>query len=244
MDNEGAFGRCLTYLDSQYMVHPGQVRFHNADRVAVAISREAGSGAIPIAEKLAEYLQAHTPSNDRPWTVFDKNLIETVLEDHHLPARLAKFLPEDRISAINDTVDEILGLHPPSWVLIRQSTETMLRLAELGNVILVGRGATVVTSRLPHVLRVRLVGSLEKRVARVQETERLSQAEARASVRRQDHGRAWYVRKFFRRDNADVLVHDLVINTDRLSEQEVAKLIGDTTLLRVRSATGELAQVV
>jgi diguanylate cyclase (GGDEF)-like protein len=45
------------------------------------------------------------------------------------------------MSEITDTLDELLGLHPPAWTLVRQMTETILHLAEMGNVILVGRGA-------------------------------------------------------------------------------------------------------
>jgi len=206
--------------------------------MAVAFSRQAGCGALRIGEKLAECLQAVGPADDPPWTVFDQDLITKVLEDHHLPARLARFLPEERISAISDTVDEILGLHPPSWILVRQSAETILSLAELGNAILVGRGANVITNGLPNVLRVRLVGSFERRVARVQETEHLTRARAQAFVRRHDRGRAGYVRKYFNRDITDVLLHQLVINTDEVSEEEVVRVLGDAVLHRTQSMGG------
>ncbi len=232
MNRENAFGRCRTYLDIQSKIGPELLPIHNPLRMAVAVSRQTGSGAIHIAEKLAEYLQAETPADERPWTVFDKELITKVLEDHHLPARLAKFLPEDRVSYINDIVDEILGLHPPSWVIVRQSTETILRLAELGNVILVGRGANAITSRLPHVLRVRLVGSLEQRIARVQAMEHLEYAEALALIHRRDRGRARYVKTYFHRDIADTLLYDMTINTDHLAVEEVVRLLGDAVLRR------------
>ena len=240
MDNNNAFGRCLTYLDSQSKIGHGFVEVHDSPRMAVAVARQTGSGAIRIAEKLAGYLQARLPAEERPWTVFDKNLINQVLEDHHLPARLARFLPEDRVSYINDMVDEILGLHPPSWVVVRQSTETILRLAELGNVILVGRGANAITSRLPNVLRVHLVGSLERRVARVQARDHLNRAEAVDFIRRQDRGRARYVKTYFHRDVSDALLYDLTINTDHLSEDEVVRLMGDAVLLRKNLADREL----
>jgi cytidylate kinase len=210
--------------------------------MSVAISRQAGSGAIRIAEELAAYLQSFTPAEERPWTVFDRNLVAKVLEDHHLPARLAKFLPEDKVSAISDMVDEILGMHPSSWVMVRQVTETMLRLVELGNVILVGRGANTIVSRLPHVLRVRLVGSLDRRVARVEESEHLNPKEALAFIRRTDRGRAAYVRKYLRQDIADVLLYDLIINTDRFSLDEVVHQIGDVVLRRLGAGSAELKQ--
>ena len=57
-----------------------------------------------------------------------------------------------------------MGLHPSSWTLVQQTNATILQLAQMGNVILVGRGATVITSKLNNVFHVRLVGSLEKRI--------------------------------------------------------------------------------
>ncbi len=240
MNRQDAFARCLAYLSGQIRSRgtPGEVE--RPERMAVAISRQAGTGAVSIAERLAEYLQARGSARDQPWTVLDKDLMARVLEDHHLPARLAKFLPEDKVNAISDMVDEILGLHPPSWLILHQSAETILRLAELGNVILVGRGAPVITARLSNVLRVRLVGSLERRVARFQQMEHLNGEEALALVCRTDSGRARYVKKYFHRDVADLLLYDLIINTDRLSDDQVARLIGDAVLDLTRSARSEL----
>jgi len=240
MNAQSAFARCLAYLNSQSQPQSGLVPLQNSQHMAVGISRQAGSGSSRIAHKLAEYLQAFTRGDERLWTVFDKNLIAKVLEDHHLPARLAKFLPEAKVSAISDTVDEILGLHPPSWVVVPQTIETILRLAELGNVILVGRGANAITSRLPNVLHVRLIGSLQRRVARVQESEHLSQAAALVYIRRRDRGTAQYVRRFFHKDPTDVSLYDLTINTDHLDEDEVVQLIGGPVLRRMRGHGGGL----
>lgn len=130
---------------------------------AVTISRQTGSGAHSVAEKLAVLLQAQTPKDACPWTVFDKNLVDKVVQEHDLPERVARFMPEDRTSAISDTMEELFGLHPPSWLLVRKVTETVLHLAELGNVILIGRGGALVTASLSHVFHVRLVGSLKRR---------------------------------------------------------------------------------
>ncbi len=236
MNIDDGFARCLAYLGSQSQLVKVPVPIQQVSRMAVAISRQTGAGALGIAQRLAVYLQAAQEPGEPPWTVFDKNLIDKVLEDQQLPARLAKFLPEDRINAINDIADEILGLHPPSWLIIHQATGTILRLAEMGNVILLGRGAGLITGRLPNVLRVRMVGSLEQRVARVQEAEHLNREAALAFVRRNDRGRARYVRKYLHQDVADVLRYDLTLNTDQFSEDEAAHTIGEIVLSRLASA--------
>ena len=226
--------RCRTFIDAQ-MQSAGVAAVTAATREsrrAVTISRQTGSGAHSIAEKLAVLLQARSPIDAAPWTVFDRNLVEKVLEDHHLPQRLAQFMPEDRISELKDTIDELIGLHPPSWTLVRQTADTILRLVELGNVIVIGRGATIITGKLDHVFHVRLVGSMDRRAKRVQELEHLSEKEALALIRRQDRGRERYLKKYFHTDLHDPLLYHLVINTDKVSDDEAARLIADAVLPR------------
>ena len=226
--------RCRTFIDA-HMQAGGKGLVSAKDggrRRAVTISRQTGSGAHSVAEKLAACLQAHPPKDARPWTVFDRNLVEKVLEDHNLPQRLARFMPEDRVSEIADTMDELFGLHPPSWTLVRQTTETILHLAELGNVILIGRGATVITGKLDYVFHVRLVGSLETRVARIQELHRLDKAVALKLIRREDRGRRRYLKTHFNTDLNDPLLYHLVINTDLVSYENAAQIIADAMLKR------------
>ncbi|HKI70063.1 MAG TPA: cytidylate kinase-like family protein, partial [Verrucomicrobiae bacterium] len=159
---------------------------------AIAISRQSASGAHAVAEKLAKMLDLHAPKGAPAWTVFDRNLVEKVLEDHHLPDRLARFMPEDAVSHINSIMEELFGLHPPSEVLVHQTSETILRLAKLGRVILLGRAAVLVTAHLPHVLRVRLVAPLKQRIEFMQRTEGMNHKEARERVHEEDQGRKRY----------------------------------------------------
>jgi hypothetical protein len=197
---------------------------------AVTISRQTGSGAHVVGEELAAYLQAHSPKDACPWTVFDRNLVEKVLEEHHLPERMAKFLAEDRISELQDTMDEFFGLHPPSWTLVRQTADTILHLVELGRVIIIGRGGGIITRRLDYVFHVRLVGSLERRLAHVQDYYQMGKKEALEFIQREDRGRRRYLRKYFNLGIDDPLLYHLVINTDLIPHKVAARMIGDALL--------------
>jgi cytidylate kinase len=222
------FENCLTFINWQWQ--GGTERFTAAEAVtrnAVTISREAGSGAHTIAEKLAARLQAHASPSARPWTVFDRNLIEQVLEDHHLPARLARHVSEDRTSQFEDIVNELFDIRPPSWELVQQTAETMLRLAHLGKVILIGRGANLVTGRLPNVLHVRLVAPIEQRIAHMQELRKLDRKAATASVRREDRERARYLKKYFKADAENPLLYHLVINTGLVGYDGAVEVIAN-----------------
>ena len=150
-----------------------------------------------------------------------------MLEEHSLPKSLARFMPEDRISEVSDTMDELFGLHPPSWDLVHKTSETILHLAQLGHVIIIGRGANVITAKLDGVLHVRLVGSEEKRVDRATEFYELSKRAARDFIQREDRGRVRFMRKYFDVNIDDPLLYHLIINTDRIDGDDATKLIVD-----------------
>jgi cytidylate kinase len=141
-------------------------------------------------------------------------------------------MPEDATSHINDIMEELFGLHPAPEILVQQTSETILRLAKLGQVILMGRAAAVITAELPQVLRVRLVAPLEKRVEFMKITEGLSAKEARARVHQEDLGRRRYFKRYFNKNDNDPLLYHLVINTGLVSLDDAARIIGDVVLQR------------
>ncbi len=218
---------CESFINCQLQARAEGPVFHPSPspRRAVTISRQSGAGAHVVAEKLADLLQRQVSEDVCHWTVFDRNLVEKVLEEHHMPGHLAKFMTEDRISEISDTLDELFGLHPPSWTLVRQTADTILHLVELGKVILIGRAGAAITRKLDYVFHVRLVASLERRVQYIQRLHRLDARAARALVRKEDLGRRRFLRKYFHRDIDDPLLYHLVINTDVVSYDEAAQMI-------------------
>jgi cytidylate kinase len=110
-------------------------------------------------------------------------------------------------------------------------------LAEIGNVVIIGRAANVVTQDAAHAFHVRLVGSLEARVRRVQQRDSLARADAVEQVRRIDAARRRYVKKYYAADIDDPLLYDVVLNTDRASESDLAALIADAVIRGRHRAT-------
>lgn len=226
MEDNIGLDRCLTFINCQLKPADRALPGRDAGRPpTLTISRQAGCGALEVAEKLVTFLQPRMPKGAPPWTVFDRNLMEKVLHDHNLPARLAKFLPEDRMTELQDIVDEVFGLHPPSWTVVRQISETILQLAELGGVILIGRGANVITAKLPNAFHVRLVAPLENRVEHAREFYQMSQKAAREFCLKADRGRRRYLKKYFDADVDDPLLQHLTINTGLVSYDEAAQII-------------------
>jgi len=234
-------GRCLSFINCQLMPNARAVLSRDSQTHwrAVTISRQAGTGGHLVADCLARHLQARAPEGSASWVVFDRNLLEKVLEDHHLPAHLARFMPEDRVPAIQDILDELCGLHPPTWTLVEKTADTILRLAEFGNVILLGRGGNIITSKLGHVFHVRLIGSLEARTEFVQADRKLDKKAALELIAQEDEGRRRYLRRYFHRDIDDPRYYHLVINTPLVGHGPAARIIADALL-----STADFAHVL
>jgi len=218
---------CFSFIHSHALPEPDEA---SRVRRAVTLSRQHGCGAMIIAEKLAQLLQARAPHAAVKWTVFDRQLMEKVLTDHNLPKYLAKFLPEDRISRIEDTIADIFGVRPPTEKVVQQTAETLLQLAELGEAILIGRAGNIVTAKLPNVLHVRLVAPLDDRIERLCRGGHESPDEARRFCLEEDHARARYVKTYFHADVDDPLLYHLVLNTSRTGCEQAARIIGDAVL--------------
>ena len=220
---------CFSFINSQ-TTQTAQARAEAGVRRAVTISRQAGCGGVIVAEKLANYLQQHSPPLGPTWTVFDRDLMNKVLADHDLPSHLAKFLPEDRISAIEDTLADIFGVRPTSQTMVKQTAETILKFAELGSVILIGRAGNIVTATLPHVLHVRLVAPLDDRIERICRDDHKTPAEARRFCLEEEQSRARYVKTYYNADINDPVFYHLVINTTRVGFENTARVIGEAVL--------------
>jgi len=216
---------CRAYLEAHRHHAPTKVK---TALPIVTISREAGAGAVTIGELTAQLLNRDGGEPDvPPWTVFDKNLVERVLEDQHLPTGIRRYLSEDVPSMMTSVVEETLGLHPSTWNLAQQTSTTIFQLANLGNVILVGRGANFVTAKRNPAVHIRLVAPFAQRVAHVAEYYHLTPTEALAYTKRADYGRRRYVKRYFNANVEDPLNYTLMINTGRMEPEAVAHVIAE-----------------
>jgi cytidylate kinase len=201
-------------------------------RPVVTVSRQTGAGGTAFGEALASHLEKTQPKGRGPWAVVDKELVDKILEDEALPERLASWSPEDHLSGVSFVIEELLGLHRATWKPMQDVTETILRLAEMGNVVLVGRGANVIVGHLPQAFHVRLVASLETRVASTAEQHGFSKKAALAHVRDEDRARQRFIRRYFQVDVTDPLLYNVVVNVDRTPVEEAARIVGDAVLAR------------
>ena len=98
------------------------------------------------------------------------------------------------------------------------TAEEVFSLADAGNVVLRGWGATCLLRPVPHVVCVRITRSLKKRVEWLMGHLDTDDAEfAEAEIRRSDHAHASRMHEQFGVTWGDPVLYDIVLNTDRVS---------------------------
>ena len=190
----------------------------------VTISRQCSSQGEEIASRTSEILTDMSHGR-RLWVVVDKNIAERVIEDHHLPKRIGRFFSDEQTLSIEEHVEGMLGISVPGSTMVQDMTRTILRLARIGHVVLVGRAAPLITASFPRAVHVRIIGSFNRRVERLAERKQCSWDEAAAEVRKVDNQRHHFISTYFHSDLDDPTHYDLVFNTDRVSVEESARLI-------------------
>jgi cytidylate kinase len=114
---------------------------------------------------------------------------------------------------------------PDDAELFREQAETIMRQAlDLGAVIL-GRGGAAAFHDRPDVLRVRLFGPVEARVAHAMGVQQVDEQTARRRLPEVDHARAQYVRRLYGVDIDDADLFTVQLDSTALSTQACVEII-------------------
>ena len=217
---------CKAYLESAARVAKTGGLAGQSHGPVVTISRQAGARGNTIAEALLTKLAANPAIPHRhPWTLFNQNLIQQVIEEHAMPESAAGYLREDGVADISLMVAELLGLHPGVYTVVRRTAETIRRIALAGNAVIVGRAGNLLTADIAHSIHVRLIAPEKTRVQHYAGHEGIPLAKAAAEVARLDRARKRYVKTHYQTDISDPMHYDLVLNTGRLSDGEAVETI-------------------
>jgi cytidylate kinase len=185
--------------------------------LTVAISRQAGARGTSIARKVADILA---------WQVFDHDTLDYLTQNDTARAQLLADVPAD---ARQWADAQLAHLQRDRGLFAEGDTLRLIRIvlavAARGNAVIVGRAAGFM---LPAetTIHVRVVASLESRVAYLAEWLRLTQPEAAEEVRARDEQRAHFLRRTLALDPADLTGYDAVVNSDRLRVEGSAQFIG------------------
>jgi len=230
----GSYEKARIYIEKHYQeseeakrhrrrLNPGPI---------ITISRETGTGAAKVCESLIEFLNRYAIEDYNDWAYFDRELMEKVIEDHNLPEHFRKYLSEEKPAKIDSWFGEILGITPSKLLLLHKTSQTITKLAQYGNVILVGRGANIILSHMKRAFHIRLVAPLNFRIDTAMKLYNLDRKAATEFIKNEDEFRENYILKYFHKNIEDPHLYHAIINTNLLSFDEIAEMIGHCVIKR------------
>jgi cytidylate kinase len=98
-------------------------------------------------------------------------------------------------------------------------------VAKKGNAVFFGKGSTILLHSFDCALHVLIIGSMEKRIQRLMETNNVGREVAEKMVQTSDHEKRGFIRYAFDEDWPNPLLYDLTFNTDTLTTDTAVKII-------------------
>ncbi|HLI31479.1 MAG TPA: cytidylate kinase-like family protein [Solirubrobacteraceae bacterium] len=213
----------------------------------VAISASYGAGGSRIAPALARRLGV--PFLDRAIPASVAAQLQVPLDeaercDERAEAGLlARLLASFR--AADAYVPAALPAEGPLAEDFQQATEEVVRRqAASGQGVILGRAAAFILREEPGVLRVRLDGPRERRVAQAMALEGLDRADAERRLRESDRAHGAYAQRFYGADMRDPSLYQLMIDSTALALERCVELIAIAAGALQQGAAGEGAGVV
>ncbi len=116
---------------------------------------------------------------------------------------------------------------------ISAAKEVISDIAAMGDCVIHGRGAAAILQGRPDVLRVGVVASMEDRVTRIMNQERLDEESAVELIRHADTAQHRYFEKAFDRSPIDPFLYHFMWNTSEVSTDYAAQITMDAAITMV-----------
>jgi cytidylate kinase len=199
----------------------------------VCISSEDGAGAAETAPFVAEALSFRLIDEEILTRAaveagVDEEVVADVERRKSRLVRLVEGLGPAGMAAGPVISAESLAYGQPASDELRGLIRSVIEeTASVGKVVLVSHAASLALGTREDVLRVLVTAPVSTRLRRLASTLDVDEKEAARIIKRSDAGRADYIKRFYG-VGAELPSHyDLVINTDRITPNAVARLIID-----------------
>lgn len=199
----------------------------------ITINRELGSGGRTIGRKLAERLGV---------PFYDKSVIQQLKKKYNLTAEEIERLKGQKhnwwsefkrsmMMMPNFVAPQVLPDYSsmPDFLItdeiFKAETEILKGIAADGSCVIAGRSGFYIFRDHPNHLSILIQASMEYRINRVMQKQKISAEEAKAIIKEVDEGRENYVKKYTGSSRYDTRNYDLVINADEHGEDEIVEMI-------------------
>lgn len=189
-------------------------------KMTVTISREFGCEAYPMAEQLKKLLDAKTGET---WALMDKALLEEVSKNQNVAESILQNLGE------RGFVDDMIATLSPRWKSekdhYRRLCQYIISLANVGNVIIVGRGGAIVTKSMGNCYHFRMVAPHDFKIRSISKRLSIPHKEAEELIQKRQQQRDTFINNFLSCDASDPTHYHLVFNNAKSTTDKIAETI-------------------
>jgi len=158
--------------------------------------------------------------------ILEKSAFSGAVGDPHFGPGAAAFLTHEFEDLTSQENTEKYHLNDQDYS--KGINETVLQLAELGSIVIVGRGANIILKDDPRVLRVGLIANEVDRVNRIANHENVSYEEAEQLMNNRDAARIQFFQKFFNIEDPDNRFnYHAILNTSEMNFDLATDIIID-----------------
>lgn len=192
----------------------------------ICIGRQLGSGGLAIARLLSQEFSI---------PFFDKELLELSAKESGLSQDFLEQSDEmptksffSGLPTMNLSVFSDGGLSRGFWgsdQLFRLQSDQILKIAQRGSCIFVGRCADYILRDHPSMVSVFISADLEDRISRIQQKDHVSREEAQKMIEKVDRKRSAYYNYYTYQTWGAAKTYDLCVNSSRLGIAGSAALI-------------------
>jgi len=158
--------------------------------------------------------------------ILEKSAFSGAVGDPHFGPGAAAFLTHEFEDLTSQENTEKYHLNDQDYS--KGINETVLQLAELGSIVIVGRGANIILKDDPRVLRIGLIANEVDRVNRIANHENVSYEEAEQLMNNRDAARIQFFQKFFNIEDPDNRFnYHAILNTSEMNFDLATDIIID-----------------
>jgi cytidylate kinase len=194
----------------------------------VTISRGSYSKGKDVAEKLAQKLQ---------YDCVSREILLEASEEFNIPEI-------SLVRAIHDSPSVLERFRHGKERYISYYQYALLKHVQKDNIVYHGLAGQYFLRAVPHLLKVRILASMEDRIQEVMRRDQVSARDAEHILAKDDDERRRWGLKLYGIDTWDSRLYDVVLLIDRLSVDDAVDLIAETIAKPVFQTTTESQQAL
>ncbi|MCU0821116.1 MAG: cytidylate kinase-like family protein [Spirochaetes bacterium] len=192
----------------------------------IVISREYGCNGTEIANAAAKIFNDEYKTVPN-WAVYDNQIIKQLSEEMGFSSELAETLAFNTRNQLTEFFRLLFSGLPDTVKVYQELTEIIRALSLKGNVIIMGRGANLITQDMRMGFQVKIIAPIDWRIYNLMRKYHMKRDVAQKAIHERESKTKDIFSQVFRYDIMDPNNYHLTINASKYSKDEIARLIVD-----------------